>query len=440
MAVEVPMPRLSDTMEQGTVARWVKQEGDRVAAGDVIAEIDTDKATMELTAYEDGVLLKILVGEGESADLGTPIALIGAEDEEVPETTAGGDGEAQTAPAPAPDPAEARPDEARGPETDGGDEPAAPEDAREAPASEASAPVGGELRASPIARRIAAEAGLDLRELAGKGSGPDGRIVKVDVERALEGQGGAARPAAERASAEPTTPGRPPSADDEIVEATPMLRAVARRMSESKATVPHFYLDAEIDMGRALEMREELNRALADDGEKVSINDLVVRAAALALIENPKFHRSWHDGKFVLHKSAHVGIAVALDDGLIVPVLRSVEQKSLREIARESRDLVERARAGKLKQTEIEGGTFTVSNLGMFGIPSFSAVVNLPEPGILAVGATVERAVVSDDAVVIRPVMAVTLSVDHRATSGAEGARLLESIRRLLEQPLLLVA
>ena len=211
-------------------------------------------------------------------------------------------------------------------------------------------------------------------------------------------------------------------------------------MSESKATVPHFYLDAEIDMGRALELREELNQALAGEDEKISVNDLVVRAAALALIENPKFHRSWHDGTLVLHKSAHVGIAVALDEGLIVPVLRSVEQKSVREIARESRDLVERARAGKLKQSEIEGGTFTVSNLGMFGIPSFSAVVNPPEPGILAVGAAVKRAVVRDDAVQIRPIMAVTLSVDHRATSGAEGARLLESIRRRLEQPVLLLS
>ena len=426
------MPRLSDTMEQGTVARWVKQEGDRVVAGDVIAEIDTDKATMELTAYEDGVLLKILVGEGESADLGTPIALIGAEGEEVPETAAGGDGPPRT------DPEETQPDEAGEPETDG-DEPAPSED-REPPAQEARAEVGDGVRASPIARRIAAESGLDLRELAGKGSGPDGRIVKIDVERALE-QGGAGRAAVEPASAEgKTSPGRPSSTDEEIVDATPMLRAVARRMSESKATVPHFYLDAEIDMGRALELREELNQALADDGEKISVNDLVVRAAALALVANPKFHRSWHDGKLALHKTAHVGIAVALDDGLIVPVLRSVEHKSLREIARESRDLAERARAGKLKQTEIEGGTFTVSNLGMFGIPSFSAVVNLPEPGILAVGATVKRAVVRDDAVQIRPIMAVTLSVDHRATSGAEGARLLESIKRLLEQPVLLLA
>ena len=433
MAAEVPMPRLSDTMEQGTVARWVKQEGDRVVAGDVIAEIDTDKATMELTAYEDGVLLKILVGEGESADLGTPIALIGAEDEEVPETAARGNGPAQTAPQ------EDQPGDAGAPEAGGGEP--APSEPGEPPAPEARSAVGDGLRASPIARRMAAEGGLDLRELAGKGSGPDGRIVKVDVERALGQEGGPGAAAVEPATTErAASPGQPPSAEEEIVEATPMLRAVARRMSESKATVPHFYLDAEIDMGRALGLREELNRALADDGEKISVNDLIVRAAALALVENPKFHRSWHDGTFVLHKSAHVGIAVALDDGLIVPVLRNVEQKSVREIARESRDLAERARAGKLKQTESEGGTFTVSNLGMYGIPSFSAVVNLPEPGILAVGAAVKRAVVRDDAVLIRPIMAVTLSVDHRATSGAEGARLLGSIQRLLEQPVPLLA
>jgi pyruvate dehydrogenase E2 component (dihydrolipoamide acetyltransferase) len=276
---------------------------------------------------------------------------------------------------------------------------------------------------------MAAEAGVELSDLAGKGSGPDGRIVKVDVEREL-GNGGR-----RRAEVEP-----PPAAEQEVIDATPTLRAVARRMSESKATVPHFYLDAEIDMGRSLEMREELNQALGDADEKISINDLVVRAAGLGLVENPKFHRSWHDGTLVLHRSAHIGIAVALDDGLIVPVLRSVEQKSVREIGRESRDLVERARTGKLKQDEIEGGTFSVSNLGMFGIPSFSAVLHPGEPGILAVGAVVERAVVRDDAVQIRPIMAVTLSVDHRATSGAEGARLLASIKRRLEQPLLLLA
>jgi pyruvate dehydrogenase E2 component (dihydrolipoamide acetyltransferase) len=425
MAVEVPMPRLSDTMEQGTVARWVKHEGDRVVAGDVIAEIDTDKATMELTAFDDGVLLKILVGEGESADLGTPIALIGSEDEEVPETAreSGPAQEAATGSQGAAPP-EAPPEQPRGAERT--------EPARRPPPAVAAS---GEVKASPIARRMAGEAGLDLRELAGSGSGPDGRIVKVDVERAL---GDDRRPG--RADARATAPSPQPSADEEVVDATPMLRAVAHRMSESKATVPHFYLDAEIDVGNTLAMRAELNQALAGEDEKISVNDLVVRAAALALIENPKFHRSWHDGRLVLHKTAHVGIAVALDDGLIVPVLRSVEQKSVREIARESRDLAERARAGKLKQSEIEGGTFTVSNLGMFGIPSFSAVVNPPEPGILAVGAAVERAVVVDDAVRIRPMMAVTLSVDHRATSGAEGARLLASIKRRLEQPLLLLA
>ena len=434
MAVEIPMPRLSDTMEQGTVARWVKHEGDRVVAGDVIAEIDTDKATMELTAYDDGVLLKILVGEGESADLGAPIALIGAEGETVPETGARGkNGPSEAAPR------EAHPEESGKTEAPQSEPTRA--ERREPQGPQAVAEPAGEVKASPIARRIAAEAGLDLRELAGTGSGPDGRIVKVDVERALGKAGESGQAAVEPAMAERApSVGPPPSADEEVVDATAMLRAVARRMSESKATVPHFYLDAEIDMGRALELREELNQALAGDDERISVNDLVVRAAALALVENPKFHRSWHDGKLVLHKTAHVGIAVALDDGLIVPVLRSVERKSVREIARETRDLGERARAGKLKQTEIEGGTFSVSNLGMFGIPRFSAVVNPPEPGILAVGAAVKRAVVIDDAVRVRPIMAVTLSVDHRATSGAEGARLLASIKRLIEQPVLLLA
>lgn len=404
------MPRLSDTMEQGTVARWLKHEGDRVVAGDVLAEIDTDKATMELTAYEDGVLLRILVGEGESAELGAPIALLGAEGEEMPEVAVQQGADREREPTP-PQPRE-------------------PPD--RPPPDETSAT---ELRASPIARRMAAAAGLDLRELAGKGTGPDGRIVKVDVERAL-GTG-----AVEPRPALPAAPvATPPAHEDDVVDATPMLRAVARRMSEAKTTVPHFYLDQEIDMGAALELREELNRALADRKEKVSVTDLLVRATALALLESPRFHRSWHDGKLVLHRSAHVGVAVALDDGLIVPVLRSAERKSVREIARESRDLVERARAGTLRQEEIEGGTFTISNLGMFGIPRFSAVVNPPEPGILAVGATVRRAVVVDDEVRIRPIMAVTLSVDHRATSGAEGARLLESIKRLLEQPVLLLA
>jgi pyruvate dehydrogenase E2 component (dihydrolipoamide acetyltransferase) len=415
------MPRLSDTMEQGTVARWLKHEGDHVVAGDVIAEIDTDKATMDLTAFEDGVLLKILVGEGESADLGTPIALIGSEDEEVVEAAAREDGPSGEQPA-----REARSDHP--PRS----EPAQPQRTEPAERPPPAVEAAGEVKASPVARRIAVEAGLDLRELAGRGSGPDGRIVKVDVERALGDDGRLRRGAV-------ATPGPPPSAAEEVVDATPMLRAVARRMSESKATVPHFYLNAEIDVGRTLEMRKELNQALAGEGEKVSFNDLVVRAAALALIENPRFHRSWHDGKLVLHKSAHVGIAVALDDGLIVPVLRAVEQKSVRQIARESRDLVERARAGRLKQSEIEGGTFTVSNLGMFGIPSFSAVVNPPEPGILAVGAAVKRAVVREDAVEIRSMVAVTLSVDHRATSGADGARLLASIQRRLEQPVLLL-
>ena len=218
-----------------------------------------------------------------------------------------------------------------------------------------------------------------------------------------------------------------------------MLRAVARRMSESKSQVPHFYLQCEIDMGKALALREELNAELADDGVKLTVNDLIVRACALALRDHPQFHRSWVDGKLYQHGAAHVGIAVALDEGLIVPVIRNADSLSLRDLAAAARDLVGRARSGSLRQKEIEGGTFSVSNLGMLGITSFQAIINPPEPGILAVGSVVERAIGIDGQVAVRPLMAVNLSVDHRAASGADGARLLQTVTRYLEHPLLLL-
>jgi len=278
--------------------------------------------------------------------------------------------------------------------------------------------------------------GLDLRTLAGKGTGPDGRIVKADVERALAG-GVKPAPAA-RAAPQAAPP--PPGEGDEVRELTPMLRAVARRMAESKATVPHFYVSSEIDMTRALELRAELNGALADSGEKVGVNDLIVRACAQALVQHPQAHRSYVDGRHVYHSHVHVGIAVALDDGLIVPVLRDAETKGVRQLAAETRDLVKRARDGKLRQSEIEGGTFTVSNMGMFDVAAFSAIINPPESTILAVSSTVERAVVRDGAVVPRKIMSVTLSCDHRACSGADGARLLQTVKRHLEAPTLLLA
>ncbi|HEY8858089.1 MAG TPA: dihydrolipoamide acetyltransferase family protein [Gaiellales bacterium] len=423
MSEELTMPRLSDTMEEGTIGRWLKQEGESFHEGDVIAEIETDKATMDFQAYDDGTLLKILVADGESAPLGAPIAIVGAEGEAVP---AAEEAPAVAQPASDGNGASAAPAVAEAPAA-----PAAP-----APRATAAEGNGEGLRASPIARRMADAAGLDLRTLAGTGTGPDGRIVKADVERALQSDTPAAAPA-------PAAPAPSPAAipaEDEVRELTPMLKAVAKRMGESKSTVPHFYVTSEIDMTRAFELRAELNAALADSGEKVSVNDLIIRACAQSLMLHPQAHRSYVDGRHVYHAHVHTGIAVALDDGLIVPVLRDADTKGVRQIAAESRDLVGRARDGKLRQAEIEGGTFTVSNMGMFDVAAFSAIINPPESTILAVSSTIERAVFRDGGFVPRKIMSVTLSCDHRACSGADGARLLQTIKRHLEAPTLLLA
>jgi pyruvate dehydrogenase E2 component (dihydrolipoamide acetyltransferase) len=448
VAEEIVMPRLSDTMERGTIARWLVHEGDAVHEGDVLAEIETDKATMELNAYSDGVLLRILVQDGEAAELGAPIAVVGAEGEDVSGfSAASGNGDAAAADGAGETEAPAATEAASEAPVAA---PAAPAADAPAPAAQAPAPAaaGEALKASPVARRMASDAGFDLRGLAGKGSGPDGRIVRVDVERALAGGQAAAPAAAAPAAAAPATtapapaPARttaPPPEADTVIEPSPMLKAVARRMSASKAQVPHFYLQCEIDMAKALALREELNAELADEGVKLTVNDLIVRASALALRDHPQFHRSWIDGKLYQHGAAHVGVAVALDEGLIVPVIRNADSLPLRELAVVARDLVARARSGSLRQPEIEGGTFSVSNLGMLGITSFQAIINPPEPGILAVGSVVERATGVGGQVVVRPLMTVNLSVDHRAASGADGARLLQTVTRYLEHPLLLL-
>jgi len=420
MADELVMPRLSDTMERGTIARWVKQEGDAFTNGDVLAEIETDKALMELSAYDDGVILKILVPDGGEAELGAPIAITGAAGETVPAEML------QAAPVPVETAAQTTAISA---------EPAAAPD---------TAPVVAttEVRASPIARKLASENGIDLRVLAGKGSGPDGRIVKVDVERLLGKLAPDGTPAPVPAATGPTVaaPKRVPSAmagEVRIEQPSAMLKAIAQRMGESNGPIPHFYVEAQIDMEKALQLRKELNDALE---VKISVTDMIVRASALALLDHPEVHRSWVAEGLAYHAHANIGIAVALDEGLIVPVIRHADQKTLVEIATESQDLATRARAGRLLQAEIEGGTFTVSNLGMMGVTRFLAIINPPEPAILAVGATVETPVVRDGAVVVRPIMTVTLSCDHRATSGAGGAALLQSFKRRLEQPVLLLA
>ena len=422
MADELVMPRLSDTMERGTIARWVVKEGDAFQNGDVLAEIETDKALMELSAYDDGVLLKILVPDGAEAELGAPIAITGEAGEEVPAD--------MLAAAPVAAPVE-----------DAAPTGAAPTTAA-APAATASG--ASEVRASPIARKLASENGIDLRVLAGKGSGPEGRIVKIDVEK-LIGKVGAEGIAP--APAVPTGPTAAPAkpvpaalADETRIERpSSMLKAIAQRMGESNGPIPHFYVEAQIDMEKALQLRKDLNVAL--EGEvKVSVTDMIIRVSALALLEHPEVHRSWVAEGLAYHTHANVGIAVALDEGLIVPVIRHADAQSLVDIAKASQDLAERARTGRLLQDEIEGGTFTVSNLGMFGVTRFLAIINPPESAILAVGATVDTPVVRDGEVVVRPIMTVTLSCDHRATSGAGGAALLQSFKQRLEQPVLLLA
>jgi|tagenome__1003787_1003787.scaffolds.fasta_scaffold20989775_2 pyruvate dehydrogenase E2 component (dihydrolipoamide acetyltransferase) len=436
MAEELVMPRLSDTMEQGTIGRWLKREGDSFSEGDVLAEIETDKALMEFQAYDSGTLLRILVDDGESADLGAAIAVVGEPGEEVasdggsaaqpkePEPKAGTAEVSEPEPQPAP--------AAESPQTQD-DEPAAPQ-----PSGNGSAAADAALRVSPIARRMADQAGIDLAPLAGRGSGPEGRIVKADVERLMK-DGGDRAAAAPRAAASPAAPPQAP-AEAEVRELTPMLKAVAARMTQSKQTVPHFYIESEIDMTRALELRRELNDGLAGGGEKISVNDLIVRAAAMALMEHPQAHRSYIDGRHAYHPHANVGIAVALDDGLIVPVLAEADTKTVRQISREAKDLAARARSGQLRQREIEGGTFTVSNLGMFDVANFQAIINPPESAILAVGSTVQRPVPVDGELVVRSLMGVTLSCDHRACSGADGAKLLQTIKRHLQSPSLLLA
>jgi pyruvate dehydrogenase E2 component (dihydrolipoamide acetyltransferase) len=429
---ELVMPRLSDTMEQGTIGRWLVKEGDSFSEGDVLAEIETDKALMELQAYDAATMLRILVDDGETADLGAPIAIVGDAGEEVAAT----DGKAEKQP-------EAAADEPQEPASQARQ--AAEQPAQAEPVPNGKPAAGTTLKVSPIARKMADQAGIDLAPLAGRGSGPEGRIVKADVERLIAGGGVAAPPAPapaapQQARAAPAAPAARPAAEDEVRDLSPMLKAVAQRMGQSKSSVPHFYVESEIDMTRAMEMRSELNAGLDGTGEKLSVNDLIVRACAIALIEHPQAHRSYVDGKHVYHAHANVGIAVALDDGLIVPVVKEADTKSVRQLSTEARDLAVRAREGRLKQREIEGGTFTVSNLGMLDVANFAAIINPPESTILAVGATTPRPVVVAGQIAVRQIMRVTLSCDHRACSGADGARLLQTIKRYLQAPSLLLA
>jgi pyruvate dehydrogenase E2 component (dihydrolipoamide acetyltransferase) len=456
---EIVMPRLSDSMEEGTVLRWLKGVGDEVAVGDELVEIETDKANMVYESDLAGTIVEVLAQEGDTLPVGDPIARVG-DASEVVSGNGGGAGAASpagnggaTKGSTAPAGVGPRPGEHQEPA--GAAAPAPPPASATSPPSPAGVGGDGRVKASPIAKRIAKDRGLDLSALAG--SGPGGRIVKADVERALE-SGVAAPPSAPAVAPAPAaapagpTPGvaeKPETAKGqvEVVELTKLQQTVARRMAESKATAPHFYLQAEFDMTAAVEGRAKL-KASAKEGDVVpTFNDMVVKACALALREFPRANGAYRDGRIELYSRINVGVAVAAQDALVVPTVFDADQKGLRRIATETRALAARVRDGQITPPELSGGTFTVSNLGMYGISNFSAVINTPQAGILAVGEVKAKPVVREGArqrdpfnevgaIEARQLMGVTLACDHRILYGADGAQFLARVRELLEEPL----
>lgn len=483
MATQVVMPKLSPTMEEGQLSRWLKKEGDAVGVGEPLAEIDTDKATMEAQALAAGVLRKILVEEGQTVPLGAIIAIIGEADEDisaiVSEAQSSGaqkereerieeatEGRAHGSPD---ELAQVVPDGERTQKTIEG-EPLSGEvstatgEKRGVAGREAEAGAsrqssgdsaqgngkrsdGGRLIVSPIAARMAAEAGINLKQL--KGSGPGGRIIKRDIEEAMRGGGGAPSEAPSEGAQLRAVPSPAPQAPPSIPEVegaspyrdepvTTMRATIARRLVTSIGPVPHFFLTTEIEMDRAAELRRQLNEL--DEDSKISINDLVIKIVAAALMQHPSVNASYQEKSIRYYERADIGVAVAVEDGLITPVVRAANTKSVGQISREVRELAERARSRRLKPEEYTGATFSISNLGMFGIDEFTAVINPPEAAILAVGAMTPKPVVRDGEVVVKQMMRVTMSCDHRVIDGATGAKFLQTLKKILENPLYLLA
>jgi pyruvate dehydrogenase E2 component (dihydrolipoamide acetyltransferase) len=450
MATNILMPALSPTMTEGTLARWLKKEGDTITAGDVIAEIETDKATMEVEAVDEGVLGKILVADGtEGVAVNAPIAILVEAGEAVPSGAA-----PKSAPAePAPETADSSPKM-----------PATVASAPVAPASAVTAPVapvinghapaahGERIFASPLARRMAQQSGIALDAL--KGTGPNGRIVRADIEAAQKGgpKPVAAAPAP-AVAATPATAAKAPApaaprpvavvaAPHRLVPNTNMRKTIARRLSEAKQTIPHFYVSSDIELDAMLKLRADLNARSPKEGAgafKLSVNDLIIKAAAVALRRVPNANSSYTEDAVVLYDDVDISVAVATDSGLITPIIRRADQKGLAVISNEMKDLAGRARAGKLKPEEFQGGSFSISNLGMYGVKSFSAIINPPQGAILAVGAGELRPVVRDGTVVPAMVMTCTLSVDHRVIDGAIGAELLAAFKSIVQDPMSLM-
>jgi pyruvate dehydrogenase E2 component (dihydrolipoamide acetyltransferase) len=442
MATKVHMEALSPTMEEGQLVRWLKAEGDPVSNGEVIAEIETDKATMELVARGDGILRKVLLDEGGTAPVGEVIAIIAGADEDIGEwTERSGPGskapestsrqsEPEAVSPPKPDEAGLAGGSEEGavpvPSVGEVGEPARSEDGEPGPDK------SSRLKASPLARRVAKEADLDLRAVPG--SGPGGRIIMRDVEAAMAAAGGGGpEPVGEgeeRQRREKTG-----GAGYEDRPLSQMRKTIARRLVESLSPVPHFFLRVTVDMTRTLEARSRVNQLLEDEGEKVSINDFILKATAGALARHPEVNAQWKGDAIRRHFRVHLGVAVAVDDGLITPVIRDADRKGLSQISREMRELAARGREKKLQPEEYTGSTFSVSNLGMFGIHEFTGVINPPEAGILAVGGIEDTPVAVEGQVVVRPLMKVTMSCDHRVVDGATGARFLKTLKDVLEEP-----
>ncbi len=469
MATQVVMPKLSPTMEEGQLSRWLKKEGDKVSMGEPLAEIDTDKATMEMQSLGNGVLRKILIQEGESAPLGQVIAIIGEPDEDISgvleqakqsgsaaqstpsaEDTADTDGGAQ-----------AEADAGSSSSQTAASEPAQAGTAGSAAATRADATSGGSasqsssgngaasaqedggrLIVSPLAARMAAEAGINLRSL--QGSGPGGRIVKRDIEEAIKAASGttaeAQAPTRHLRAVEPSAQQQPAQTGASAYRDEPMSemrRVIARRLVTSLGPIPHFFLTTEVEMDRVVDLRGSLKEL--DPDLKISVNDIIIKVAAAALVEHPQVNASFQDKTVRYYEHADIGVAVAIDDGLITPVIRAADKKSLSQIASEVRELAERARNRRLKPEEYTGATFSISNLGMFGIDEFTAVINPPEAAILAVGQMKPAPVVRDGQITVRQMMRVTMSCDHRVIDGATGAKFLQTFKRILENPLYLI-
>ncbi len=442
MATNILMPALSPTMTEGTLARWLKKEGDTVKAGDVIAEIETDKATMEVEAVDEGVLGKILVADGtEHVKVNDPIAVLVDAGEAVP-TAAAPAAAAPVAAAPVAAPV-AAPAAAVAPAPVA--TPAAPAPVA-APAA-APAASGERVFASPLARRMASQAGIELAAV--KGSGPNGRIVRADIEAAQKGQPAAApapvAPVAAPAPAAAPAPVRAASIAQphKLVPHTSIRKVIARRLTEAKSTIPHFYVSMDIDVGELVSLMDKLNAKSPPrehpDWYFITINDLIIKASALTLRRLPATNAAWTDDGMAVFEDVDISVAVSIPDGLITPIVKRADQKGLLTISREMKDLATRARAGKLKPDEFQGGGFSISNMGMFGVTQFNAIINPPQAAILAVGAASKRAVVRDDQLAIATVMTCTLSVDHRVVDGALGASWMKTFKQILEDPLSLM-